>query len=131
MKRKIVLIGGKFNHIHPGHVWLLKKAEKLGYLVVVLANDKHNRRSYAMPARKRKIMIEKLKIADKVVIGSPTSFVRVVKKYKPNIIVLGYDQRMPDKETEEYVKKNKIKIIRFKKHGRHSTSDFILGEIYE
>ena len=129
--KKIILTGGKFNKIHPGHIWLLKKAKKLGYLVVVLANDKHNHRSYAMPARKRKTIVEKLKIADKVVIGSPTSFVRIVKKYKPNIIVLGYDQRMPDRETEEYVKKNKMKITRFKKHGRHSTSRFILGEIYE
>ena len=121
MTKKIILTGGKFNKIHPGHIWLLNKAKKLGYLVVVLAHDKHNRRSYAMPAKERKIMIEKLKIADKVVVGSPKSFVGVVKKYKPNVIVLGYDQKLPDKVTEEYARKNKIKIIRLGKYGRHST----------
>ena len=39
MIMKVVLTGGKFNRIHPGHVWLLKKAKKLGYLVVVLAHE--------------------------------------------------------------------------------------------
>jgi len=117
---KIVLTGGKFNRIHPGHVWLLKKAKKLGYLLVVLAHDRHNKRDYASAARTRKKEIENLKIADKVVIGSPTSFVAVVKKYKPNIIALGYDQKLPP-GVDEYVKFKKIKIIRFKKHGTYAT----------
>ncbi|MEK6887885.1 MAG: adenylyltransferase/cytidyltransferase family protein [Candidatus Aenigmatarchaeota archaeon] len=117
---KIILTGGKFNKIHPGHVWLLKKAKKLGYLVVVLANDKHNKKPYAVNSRKRKAVLEKLDIADKIVIGSPRSFVLVLKKYRPHIIVLGYDQKLPE-DTEEYVKKHKIKIIRFRKYGSHST----------
>ena len=75
---KTVLIGGKFNHIHPGHIWLLKKAKKLGKLVVVIAHDSHNKREYALSAKQRKKNLEALKIADKVVIGSPTSFFGVV-----------------------------------------------------
>lgn len=118
---KTVLTGGKFNRIHPGHIWLLCRAKKLGYLVVVLANDKHNKKPYAVNAGKRKATLEKLGIADKIVIGSPKSFVLVLKKYKPNVIVLGYDQKLPDKTTEEYVKKRKIKIMKFMKHGTHST----------
>lgn len=118
---KTILTGGKFNHIHPGHVWLLKKAERLGRLIVVLAHDKHNRRSYAVKAKIRKKNLEKLKLADRIVIGSSTGFVGVVKKYKPNIIVLGYDQKIPDKITEDYIKKHKIRVVRFKKYGRHST----------
>lgn len=124
MTRKIILTGGKFNHIHPGHVWLLTKAEKLGYLIVVLAHDKHNMRAYAIPAKIRKKNLEKLGIADKVVVGSPTGFVGVVKKYKPDAIVLGYDQRLPDKITEEYIEKKKIKVVRFKKYGSHSTKNY-------
>ena len=118
---KIILTGGKFNKIHPGHIWILKKSKRLGTLVVVLAHDKHNKRSYAVSAGKRKKMIESLRIADKVVVGSSTGFVGVVKKYKPNVIVLGYDQKIPDKITDDYIKKNKIKTIKFKKYGSHST----------
>ncbi len=119
--KKIILTGGKFNKIHPGHVWLLKRAEKMGRLIVVLAHDKHNKRTYAVSSRTRKKNLEKLGIADKVVVGSSSGFVDVVKKYKPNIIVLGYDQRLPDKITQEYVKTKKIKIAKLKKHGNHST----------
>lgn|SRR3989338_839080 len=119
--KKTILTGGKFNRIHPGHVWLLNQAKQLGYLIVVLANDKHNKRTYSVPASQRKKAVEALKIADKVVIGSPKSFVQVVKKYHPNIIVLGYDQRLPDIETGDYIAKKKIKVIKLKKHGTHST----------
>lgn len=119
--KKIILTGGKFNKIHPGHVWLLKKAKRLGRLVVVLAHDKHNIRHYAVSAKIRKKNLEKLKIADKVVVGSPSGFVGVVKKYKPDIVVLGYDQKIPDIETSDYIKKKKIKIVKMGKHGSHST----------
>jgi FAD synthetase len=120
---KVVLTGGKFNKIHPGHIWLLKKAKKLGKLIVVLANDSHNRRPYAVSAKARKKNLAKLKIADKVVVGDPRRFVKVVYKYKPNVIVLGYDQKLPDKETKEAVRKMKIKVVRFRKHGNYKTGE--------
>lgn len=115
-----VLTGGKFNKIHPGHLWLLKKAKKLGKLVVVLAHDKHNEREYAVKSNIRKKNLKQLFIADEVVVGSPKSFVAVVKEHKPDIIVLGHDQTLPP-GTEEYIREKKIKVIRFKKHGSHST----------
>src|SRR3989338_10966495 len=119
--KKIILTGGKFNKIHPGHIWLLRKAKKLGYLVVVIANDSHNKKPYAVPANKRKKMIEALDIADKVVIGDPKKFVKVVHKFRPNIIVLGYDQKLPDKETREAVKKMRIRVVRSKRYEKYGT----------
>ena len=118
---KIVLTGGKFNRIHEGHLWLLKKAKKLGYLVVVLANDSNNIRPYAIPAAIRKRNLEQLKIADKIIVGHREKFSNVLKRYKPDIVVLGYDQRLPDEETEDIIKKMNIKIMKFKKHGTYST----------
>ena len=119
--KKIVLTGGKFNRIHPGHVWLLKKAKKLGYLVVVLAHDAHNRRPYAVPAVKRKNIVEALKIADKVVVGDSKKFSKVLIKFHPDVIVLGYDQRFPDNESRLLAKTMKIKVLRFRKHKNYST----------
>lgn len=121
MSKKIILTGGKFNKIHPGHIWLLKKAKKLGYLIVVLAHDSHNKRQYAVPAKARRKNLESLKIADKVVIGDKKRFVKVVKNFRPDVIVMGYDQNMPDKETEEYAKEKKIKVVKFGKHGNYRT----------
>ncbi len=119
---RTILTGGKFNHMHPGHAWLLRKAKKLGKLIVVIAHDRHNKRLYAVPAKIRKKNIGKLGVADKIVVGSPTGFVGVVKKYRPDVIVLGYDQKIPDKITKDYIRQRKIKIMRFKKHGKHSTN---------
>jgi FAD synthetase len=121
MKQKIVLTGGKFNKIHPGHVWLLKRAKKLGYLIVVLAHDSHNKKPYAVPANRRKKMVQTLKIADKVVVGDRKRFAKVVERFHPDIIILGYDQKFPDSESELITRKMKIRILRFRKHGRYST----------
>jgi FAD synthetase len=118
---KTVLTGGKFNRIHPGHIWLLKKAKKLGYLVIALANDAHNKKPYAVSARVRKRNLEKLRIADKVVIGDKKSFVKVLEKFHPHTIVLGYDQKLPNSETREFVKNYRIKIMKFRKCGKYCT----------
>ena len=110
-----VLVGGCFNKIHPGHVYFLNKAKEFGYLVVVLANDKNNKKPYAIKARLRKNNLARLKIADKIVIGDTYDFSRVVKKEKPDIIALGYDQKMPKGISK------KIKTRRIKRFRKYST----------
>lgn len=110
MPNKRILAGGCFNSIHPGHIYFLKEAKKIGdKLIVILANDKNNRKSYAVPAKERKRMMESLNLADKVLIGNSKDKTKIVKKIKPNIIVLGYDQEMPDGlENFEYVRIKKL-----------------------
>jgi len=108
---KTVLCGGCFNKIHEGHVYFLNEAKKLGnFLVVVVANDRLNKKKYgarALPAKKRKANIEKLGIADKVVIGREKHFGKALEDYKPDVIALGFDQSMPVK--------TKIKVTRIRK----------------
>ena len=117
---RVVLTGGKFNRIHKGHLWFLKNAKNLGdKLVVVLANDKNNKRPYAMPAKQRKKQLEELGIADKVVVGDEKDFYRIIKKTKPSVIALGYDQVLPRGVKEKLDKK--IRIVRLKRHGDYST----------
>ncbi len=119
MKKK-VLAGGVFSIVHSGHVFFLKKAREFGdYLIVVIANDKTARRTKqyrVLGQRARKQNIEKLGIADKVVIGDAKDFMRVVRREKPDIIVLGYDQKMSEKELKKMLSDSKIecKITRIK-----------------
>lgn len=94
-----VLCGGCFNEIHKGHVYFLKKAKSLGdYLIVILAHDKTNRKKYgrnAILAKIRKKNLEKLRIADKVVVGSyPANYKKMIKRLKPDIVALGHDQNI-------------------------------------
>lgn len=115
MSTKKILAGGCFNSIHPGHIYFLKEAKKIGdKLIVVLANDKNNKKPYAVPAKERKNMLESLNIADKVLIGSPKDKTKIVEKIKPDIIVLGYDQEIPNGLDH-------FKHIRIKKLSDYST----------
>ncbi len=106
-KLAIVLTGGCFNRIHKGHISFLKECRKLGRLIVVLAHDSHNKKKNAVPAEVRKRNIESLQIADVVAIGDPEDYMKVVKKYKPDIVVLGHDQKLPPGKLPK-----KIKVVR-------------------
>ena len=107
MKR--VMVGGVFNVIHPGHIYFLKKAKEYGdYLIVVIATDKTAGRKALFPAKVRKEMIESLNFVDKVIIGDDRDQTKVIKKEKPDIVVLGYDQDMeleniPIKKIDRYL----------------------------
>lgn len=121
---KKVLTGGVFNTIHQGHIRFLKRAGELGdCLVVVVANDKTvlKKKPLLKPQEERKNALEKLGIADKVVIGDERDFLKVVKKEKPDIVALGYDQE-PDKGLLETLKELGCKLVRIKKFGSYSTS---------
>lgn len=99
---KKVLVGGRFNILHPGHVYFLEKAKSLGdFLVVVIAHDatiRKQKKFLLFPARERKKLLESLSFVDKVVIGYPIGgeegYLKMVRKEKPAIIALGYDQKI-------------------------------------
>jgi FAD synthetase len=107
---KKVLAAGCFNIIHPGHIYFLKSAKKLGdELIVILANDENNRKQYAAPAIEREKLLRSLNIADKIFIGDAKDKSKIVKEIKPDIIALGYDQKMPDSlDNFEFVRINKF-----------------------
>jgi FAD synthetase len=122
---KKVLAGGCFNLIHPGHKYFLKKAKKLGnFLVVVLTNDANNRKPYAVPAEQRKTALERLAIADKVLVGETDDFTAVLRKFRPDIIALGHDQELIE-ATKKEAEKMKIRVVRIGKFGDYSTGKII------
>ncbi len=110
---KKVLVGGVFNVIHAGHLFFLKEAKKRGdYLIVVIASDKTAGDKAIYPAVTRKQLVESLDFVDKVVIGSDDNKTDVLKKEKPDLVVLGYDQVM---------RIESIPVERVKKFGDYST----------
>ncbi len=114
---KKVMVGGVFNVIHPGHIFFLKKAKTYGdYLIVVIATDKTAGKKAFFPAKLRKMLVENLRFVDKVVIGSDNDKMKIVRKEKPDLIVLGYDQHMDI---------DGIPIKRIKKFGDFSTRKII------
>lgn len=107
-----VFAAGCFNRVHPAHLRLLRLARTLGdRLVVVLSNDAHNRKPNAVPASRRKAALESLGIADEVVIGAPDGFAGTLRDQRPQVLVLGYDQRLPDAETESAVRELGVEVV--------------------
>ena len=100
--KKIVLAGGVFDIIHPGHIHTLNAAKALGdVLVVVIATDKTARKMKKRPPlhsqESRRELVSCLTMVDMAIIGHEENIFETVKEVKPNIIVLGYDQVHQDK----------------------------------
>lgn len=107
-----VFAAGCFNRVHPAHLRLLRSARVLGdKLVVVLSNDSHNKKPNAVPSAVRRKWIEDLGVADRVVVGDAGSFAETLRREKPDVLVLGYDQKLPDPETEAEVKRMGIEVV--------------------
>ncbi len=126
---KKVLVGGVFSLLHPGHIFFLKAARKLGSsLVVVVAHDTTVNKKKGKPvftAKERKEMVESLKFVSKVRIGHASDMMRVVREEKPNIIALGFDQE--ERELKEDLKELglKCRISRIKELPGYSTSRIV------
>ena len=94
---KIVLAGGVFDIIHPGHIHTLNEAKKLGdFLVVVIATDttvmKMKKRKPLHNAQARQELVSSLSMVDLCIIGNEEDIFKTVDLIKPQIIALGYDQ---------------------------------------
>lgn len=129
---KTVMAFGTFDLLHPGHEYFLKQAKKYGdYLIVIIARDKTVKKVKGrLPQhseKQRQKAVSDLNLADKTVFGDRgLNKYQVIKKYRPDIICLGYDQTYfvdgLKKKIKEY--KLKTKIIRLKpfKPNRFKTS---------
>jgi cytidyltransferase-like protein len=100
--KKIVLAGGVFDIIHPGHIHTLNAAKALGdVLVVAIATDKTALKMKKRPPlhnqELRRELVSCLSMVDMAIIGHEEDIFETVKEVKPNIIVLGYDQVHQDK----------------------------------
>ena len=94
---RVVFAGGVFDIIHPGHIYTLASARRLGdVLVVVVATDKTARRmKNRVPLHtqeQRRDLVASLSIVDVCIVGDEYDIFATVKRVKPEVIALGYDQ---------------------------------------
>lgn len=110
------MVFGVFDLLHPGHISFLRQAKRLGdFLVVSVARDINVKRFKGyMPSQSEKervAALKKLKFVNKVMLGGLKNPWPHIKKEKPDIIALGYDQK-------PYVNPNDLrraaKIVRLK-----------------
>jgi FAD synthetase len=94
---RVVLAGGVFDIIHPGHIYTLNSAKSLGdVLVVVVATDKTvekmKKRAPLHNQEQRKKLVNSLSMVDLCLIGYEGDIFKTVEMVRPEIIALGYDQ---------------------------------------
>ena len=112
---RVVLAGGVFDIIHPGHIHTLRAAKALGnVLVVVIATDKTAQKMKSrIPLHNmelRKDLVRSLSMVDYAVVGYEGDIFKSVEIIKPNIIALGYDQVHQEKFIIDGCKKIGINV---------------------
>lgn len=112
---KVVLAGGVFDIIHPGHIHTLNAAKELGdVLVVVIATDKTaEKMKKRLPLHsqdQRKMLVDSLSVVDLSVVGHEADIFKTVDFIRPQIIALGYDQVHQEKSITEGCKKINLDV---------------------
>jgi len=113
---KVVLVGGVFDLIHPGHIHTLKAAKAQGdVLIVVIARIstaamiRKDRRIYH-DEKLRAELVSSLRLVDLAVLGQEGTLYETVENIKPDVIALGYDQAHSEKEIAENCQKRNLKV---------------------
>ncbi len=88
---------GTFDYFHAGHEDYLRQAKALGeQLIVVVARDETVKKvkgfAPGMNEKKRLRDVGACAHVDRAVLGYPEDKYYVIKKYRPQLLALGYDQ---------------------------------------
>ena len=98
-----MLIAGTFDLLHPGHIYLVNEAAKMGEVYVIVATDQ-NRKLYSgespiIPENQRLEVMMSIKNVKEARLGrSDNDTLKTVEEISPDIILLGPDQKY-DQET--------------------------------
>tara|TARA_Y100000310_G_C20587580_1_gene766267 strand:+ start:407 stop:805 length:399 start_codon:yes stop_codon:yes gene_type:complete len=118
---KTVMCAGTFDILHKGHLFYLKESKKQGdNLVVIIARDlnveKIKDKKPINNEQDRLETIKALEFIDKAILGNKGNIFNIIEEIKPDIICLGYDQKIDEKDLKEELKNRKLntKIIRIK-----------------
>jgi len=115
------MVFGTFDGLHKGHLDFFRQAKKFGdELIVVVARDENVRKikgrlpNLGEAERLEKVNQEIKRSRDQAILGSLGDPYQVIRKYKPDVICLGYDQ---DSFSDNLEKKfPDIKIVRLKSY---------------
>ena len=134
----VVLAGGVFDIIHPGHIYTLNAAKALGdVLVVVVATDntseKMKKRRPLHTQEQRQELVNSLSMVDLCLVGQEDDIFKTVDRVRPQIIALGYDQVHQEKFITDGCKRIKLeaKVARLQSPIPESSSSKIEKEYGE
>ncbi len=110
-----VMASGVFDILHTGHISYLEQAKALGdELYVVVASDdtvRKNKHEPITPERMRVRIVSALKPVDVAMIGNDSGdMFAILDEIRPDVIVLGFDQKFDENTLSEELKKRGFDI---------------------
>ena len=92
-----VMVFGAFDGLHPGHLDFFKQAKKYGdFLIVSVGTDENVKtikgKTPLFNQKERLALTGMIELVDQAVLGAERDFYEEIRKHKPHIICLGYDQ---------------------------------------
>ena len=113
---KKVIVFGTFDLLHPGHEHMLREAKEYGdYLIAVVARDKTVKKVKKMSPKyseqERLTNLNNLDIANRVRLGYIKDKYKILREEKPDIVALGYDQKVFVNKLEDNIDKQ-VQIVR-------------------
>ncbi|MCE4617209.1 MAG: cytidylyltransferase family protein [Desulfurococcales archaeon] len=138
-KPKRVVVAGTFDLIHPGHLELFRYASKFGDLYVIVSRDvnaeKAKGRPLVLDESTRLEIVSSLKYVKKAMLGDPMDIFKPLEQIKPDIVVLGPDQRVKEEDVKREMEQRigySPQVLRYpekKKHGWIASSSDIIERI--
>lgn len=129
------MIFGTFDIVHAGHIHMIKEALRYGNrLIAIVARDinvkKIKGKESLHTEYERVDFLKELKNIDEVELGYKDNQYRIIEEKKPDVIALGYDQKIKVEELDEKIVEMglNIKIVRLK---AYKPSRFKSGKIKE
>ena len=126
------MVFGTFDIVHAGHLSLFRQARRYGKkLIVVVARDataeKIKGKAPFHNEQERVALLKQLRNVDQVLLGDLRDAYKAIRRIKPDVIALGYDQEafVDALNTEIREIHKPIRIIRLRPHQsvRYKTSE--------
>ena len=129
-RKKKVYVGMSADLIHPGHLNIINRASKLGYLIVGLLSDRAIATYKKKPTMKfndRLKVVSSIKGVDKVIRQNTLDYTNNLRKIKPKFVVHGDDwkkgiQSKVRAKVIEELKKWNGKLVEFSYTKRISST---------
>ncbi|MCJ7498184.1 MAG: D-glycero-beta-D-manno-heptose 1-phosphate adenylyltransferase [candidate division Zixibacteria bacterium] len=129
--KKIVFTNGCFDLLHRGHIKYLKKAKKLGDILVIGLNSDHSVRRIKGEGRPiqdqkdRAEILASLYFVDYVCIFNELTPLGLISKLVPDILVKGGDWKIRDIVGKETVESHGGKVLNIKMVKGKSTKNIV------
>jgi FAD synthetase len=121
---KHVVVFGTFDWLHPGHLHFFQQAKTLGDTLTVIVGTDGNvaRIKGNKPDHSQEERIETIRqshAADTILLAPEDyNYIDLLKRIKPDVIALGYDQQPSVTQLQRELKQNQLSsiVLRLKAH---------------